>query len=178
MGFTVANDVSARDWQMRRNGRQWLLGKTFDTFCPLGPAIVTREAVAGGTGMEWAQNRDGTVMGTGRRWDENTTGTTQGWDGDSFWCHQSPMFPMFFPKVGTQWHCAYVPTCHLPQTSTTCGSAAASMGTGCRTATPATSSLGCPPLLPGCPGRNGVGGGWGLPKLRGPWLTPHVPPGL
>ncbi|KAA0713803.1 Fumarylacetoacetate hydrolase domain-containing protein 2 [Triplophysa tibetana] len=40
-GFTVANDVSARDWQMKRNGKQWLLGKTFDTFCPLGPAIVT-----------------------------------------------------------------------------------------------------------------------------------------
>ncbi|NWU49857.1 FAHD2 protein, partial [Dromas ardeola] len=44
VGFTVANDVSARDWQMRRNGRQWLLGKTFDTFCPLGPALVTKEA--------------------------------------------------------------------------------------------------------------------------------------
>ncbi|NXG25825.1 FAHD2 protein, partial [Grallaria varia] len=44
VGFTVANDVSARDWQTR-NGRQWLLGKTFDTFCPLGPVIVTREAV-------------------------------------------------------------------------------------------------------------------------------------
>ncbi|XP_076220249.1 oxaloacetate tautomerase FAHD2B, mitochondrial-like isoform X2 [Aptenodytes patagonicus] len=46
VGFTVANDVSARDWQMRRNGRQWLLGKTFDTFCPLGPALVTKDAVA------------------------------------------------------------------------------------------------------------------------------------
>ncbi|XP_057898343.1 fumarylacetoacetate hydrolase domain-containing protein 2-like [Melospiza georgiana] len=45
LGYTVANDVSARDWQMRRNGRQWLLGKTFDTFCPLGPALVTKEAV-------------------------------------------------------------------------------------------------------------------------------------
>ncbi|NXM77569.1 FAHD2 protein, partial [Serilophus lunatus] len=45
VGFTVANDVSARDWLRGRNGRQWLLGKTFDTFCPLGPAIVTREAV-------------------------------------------------------------------------------------------------------------------------------------
>ncbi|NXT92409.1 FAHD2 protein, partial [Anhinga rufa] len=45
VGFTVANDVSARDWQMR-NGRQWLLGKTFDTFCPLGPALVTKDAVA------------------------------------------------------------------------------------------------------------------------------------
>ncbi|NXY79160.1 FAHD2 protein, partial [Glareola pratincola] len=43
VGFTVANDISARDWQMR-NGRQWLLGKTFDTFCPLGPALVTKAA--------------------------------------------------------------------------------------------------------------------------------------
>ncbi|XP_011911185.1 PREDICTED: fumarylacetoacetate hydrolase domain-containing protein 2-like [Cercocebus atys] len=38
-GFTVAHDVSARDWQTTRNGKQWLLGKTFDTFCPLGPAL-------------------------------------------------------------------------------------------------------------------------------------------
>ncbi|XP_056148215.1 fumarylacetoacetate hydrolase domain-containing protein 2A isoform X2 [Lampris incognitus] len=44
-GFTVANDVSARDWQMKRNGKQWLLGKTFDSFCPLGPALVTTDAV-------------------------------------------------------------------------------------------------------------------------------------
>ena len=40
-GYTVAHDVSARDWQLEHNGGQWLLGKTFDTFCPLGPAIVT-----------------------------------------------------------------------------------------------------------------------------------------
>ncbi|KAF5892331.1 fumarylacetoacetate hydrolase domain-containing protein 2-like isoform X1, partial [Clarias magur] len=39
-GFTVANDVTARDWVMQ-NSKQWLLGKTFDTFCPLGPALVT-----------------------------------------------------------------------------------------------------------------------------------------
>ncbi|XP_067083995.1 fumarylacetoacetate hydrolase domain-containing protein 2A isoform X2 [Osmerus mordax] len=44
-GFTVANDVTARDWQMKRNGKQWLLGKTFDSFCPLGPALVTSDAV-------------------------------------------------------------------------------------------------------------------------------------
>uniref|UniRef100_A0A3Q4BDR9 Fumarylacetoacetase-like C-terminal domain-containing protein n=1 Tax=Mola mola TaxID=94237 RepID=A0A3Q4BDR9_MOLML len=44
-GFTVANDVSARDWQMKRNGKQWLLGKTFDSFCPLGPALVTTDAM-------------------------------------------------------------------------------------------------------------------------------------
>ena len=46
-GFTVAHDVSARDWQLQKNGKQWLLGKTFDTFCPLGPAIVTRAAISG-----------------------------------------------------------------------------------------------------------------------------------
>ncbi|XP_061754608.1 fumarylacetoacetate hydrolase domain-containing protein 2A [Nerophis ophidion] len=44
-GFMVANDVSARDWQMKRNGKQWLLGKTFESFCPLGPALVTTDAV-------------------------------------------------------------------------------------------------------------------------------------
>lgn len=46
-GFTVANDVSAREWQMDCNGNQWLLGKTFDSFCPLGPALVTTDAVKG-----------------------------------------------------------------------------------------------------------------------------------
>ena len=45
-GYTVAHDVSARDWQMRKNGGQWLLGKTFDTFCPLGPALVTTAAIS------------------------------------------------------------------------------------------------------------------------------------
>ncbi|XP_067388403.1 oxaloacetate tautomerase fahd2, mitochondrial-like [Emydura macquarii macquarii] len=46
VGFTVAHDVTARDWQMKKNGKQWLLGKTFDTFCPLGPAIVTKDSVS------------------------------------------------------------------------------------------------------------------------------------
>ena len=46
-GFTVSHDVSARDWQMKRNGRQWLLGKTFDSFCPLGPALVTKIGLSG-----------------------------------------------------------------------------------------------------------------------------------
>ncbi|XP_075063470.1 oxaloacetate tautomerase fahd2, mitochondrial isoform X2 [Mixophyes fleayi] len=45
-GFTVAHDVSARDWQMNKNGKQWLLGKTFDTFCPMGPALVTKDSIS------------------------------------------------------------------------------------------------------------------------------------
>lgn len=43
-GFTVAHDVTARDWQKQRNGGQWLLGKAMDTFCPLGPCIVTADS--------------------------------------------------------------------------------------------------------------------------------------
>ncbi len=42
-GYTPLNDVSARDWQ-RRTG-QWLMGKTFDTFAPMGPALVTADEV-------------------------------------------------------------------------------------------------------------------------------------
>lgn len=39
-GYACGHDVSARDWQKGRPGGQWLLGKSFDTFAPLGPAIV------------------------------------------------------------------------------------------------------------------------------------------
>ena len=44
-GFTVAHDVSARDWQLKKNGGQWLLGKAFDGAAPLGPSIVTPDEV-------------------------------------------------------------------------------------------------------------------------------------
>ncbi|XP_013088119.2 fumarylacetoacetate hydrolase domain-containing protein 2-like [Biomphalaria glabrata] len=44
-GYTVAHDVSARDWQLQRNGNQFLIGKSMDGFCPLGPAIVTKEEI-------------------------------------------------------------------------------------------------------------------------------------
>lgn len=40
-GVTVAHDVSSRDWQFQHNENQWLLGKCQDTFCPLGPSLVT-----------------------------------------------------------------------------------------------------------------------------------------
>lgn len=45
LGYTCANDVSARDWQVRRGGTQWCRGKTFDTFCPLGPCLVTTDSL-------------------------------------------------------------------------------------------------------------------------------------
>lgn len=40
-GYTCGHDVSARDYQIKRGGGQWMIGKTFDTFAPLGPALVT-----------------------------------------------------------------------------------------------------------------------------------------
>lgn len=43
-GFTIANDVSARDVQFATS--QWSLAKSFNTFCPLGPAIVTMDEIA------------------------------------------------------------------------------------------------------------------------------------
>jgi 2-keto-4-pentenoate hydratase/2-oxohepta-3-ene-1,7-dioic acid hydratase in catechol pathway len=46
MGYTCANDVSARDWQFDKQKGQWARGKSFDTFCPLGPWIVTKEEIA------------------------------------------------------------------------------------------------------------------------------------
>lgn len=44
-GYTVAQDISARDWQKQRNGGQFLIGKSMDTFCPLGPAAVHKSLV-------------------------------------------------------------------------------------------------------------------------------------
>lgn len=45
LGYTVSNDVSARDWQKDWGGSQWCRGKSFDTFCPLGPWIVTTDEI-------------------------------------------------------------------------------------------------------------------------------------
>ena len=45
-GYCVGHDVSARDWQLRKPGGQWLLGKSFDTFAPFGPELVTADEVA------------------------------------------------------------------------------------------------------------------------------------
>ncbi len=45
LGYTCANDVSARDWQSKWGGSQWCRGKTFDTFCPLGPSLTTADEI-------------------------------------------------------------------------------------------------------------------------------------
>ena len=45
-GYTCGNDVSARIWQKQGGGKQWVRGKSFDTFCPLGPELVTADEIA------------------------------------------------------------------------------------------------------------------------------------
>src|ERR1035437_7043555 len=44
-GYCVANDISARIWQLQRGGSQWVRGKSFDSFAPLGPFIVTPDEI-------------------------------------------------------------------------------------------------------------------------------------
>jgi 2-keto-4-pentenoate hydratase/2-oxohepta-3-ene-1,7-dioic acid hydratase in catechol pathway len=44
-GYTVGHDVSARDWQLNKPAKQWMAGKTFDTFAPAGPGLVTPDEV-------------------------------------------------------------------------------------------------------------------------------------
>jgi len=45
LGYMCANDVSARDWQGKWGGSQWCRGKTFDTFAPIGPCLVTADEI-------------------------------------------------------------------------------------------------------------------------------------
>lgn len=45
-GYTLANDISARRWQKHAGAGQFARGKSFDTFCPLGPVLVTPEDIS------------------------------------------------------------------------------------------------------------------------------------
>lgn len=45
-GYMVGHDVSARDYQLEKPGTQWMMGKTFDTFAPIGPDLVTTDDVS------------------------------------------------------------------------------------------------------------------------------------
>ena len=62
LGYTIANDVSARIWQANAGAKQWIRGKSFDTFCPLGPYIVTSEDVPDPDNLDLACELNGEVM--------------------------------------------------------------------------------------------------------------------
>jgi 2-keto-4-pentenoate hydratase/2-oxohepta-3-ene-1,7-dioic acid hydratase in catechol pathway len=59
-GYAIANDVSERDWQIKRGG-QWSKGKSFDTFCPVGPWLVTRDELPNPQTMALELKVNGTV---------------------------------------------------------------------------------------------------------------------
>ena len=62
LGYTCCNDVSARDWQIKRGGGQWSRGKTFDTFSPLGPGVVTCDDIPNPNQLKIRTVLNGTVM--------------------------------------------------------------------------------------------------------------------
>ena len=70
LGYTCANDVSARDWQREKSlgGGQFARGKSFDGFCPLGPCIVTKEEIPDPNALRIRTMLNGQTM------QDNTTG--------------------------------------------------------------------------------------------------------
>ncbi len=67
LGYTCANDVSARDHQIKLGGGQWCRGKFFDTFAPLGPCLVTADDIPNPNALKIA-----TVLNGERVQDWNT----------------------------------------------------------------------------------------------------------
>jgi 2-keto-4-pentenoate hydratase/2-oxohepta-3-ene-1,7-dioic acid hydratase in catechol pathway len=59
-GYTITNDVSARDFQSATS--QWMIGKTFDTFAPIGPAIVTADEIEDPHNLKISLSLNGEVM--------------------------------------------------------------------------------------------------------------------
>ena len=62
LGYTCANDVSARDWQFDKQKGQWARGKSFDTFCPMGPWIVTKDEIADPDNLSIRSVLNGQIM--------------------------------------------------------------------------------------------------------------------
>ncbi|MGQ9575023.1 MAG: fumarylacetoacetate hydrolase family protein [Thermoguttaceae bacterium] len=60
--YCCGNDVSARDWQLRKPGGQWLLGKSFDSFAPFGPALVTADEIPDPNNLRIQLRLNGQVM--------------------------------------------------------------------------------------------------------------------
>ena len=63
-GYTIANDVSARDWQKdpKLNGGQFARGKSFDKFCPIGPALVTKDEIDDPDSLQVSLRLNGNIM--------------------------------------------------------------------------------------------------------------------
>ena len=69
LGYTATNDVSARRWQGRKGAGQWVRGKSFDTFCPLGPELVTADELQNPQNLRLTCELNGQVMQDGNTGD-------------------------------------------------------------------------------------------------------------
>lgn len=65
LGYTVGHDVSARWWQKEGGGGQWVRGKGFDTFCPLGPVLVTADEIPDPQNLSITTTLNGKIMQRG-----------------------------------------------------------------------------------------------------------------
>jgi 2-keto-4-pentenoate hydratase/2-oxohepta-3-ene-1,7-dioic acid hydratase in catechol pathway len=61
-GYTVGNDVSGRYWQLEKGGGQWCFGKSFDTFTPLGPVLVTPAVIKDPQTLQVRTTIDGELL--------------------------------------------------------------------------------------------------------------------
>lgn len=64
-GYCCGNDVSARDWQKDRPGGQWFLGKSFDSFAPIGPSLVTADEVGDPNALKIETRLNGETVQSG-----------------------------------------------------------------------------------------------------------------
>jgi 2-keto-4-pentenoate hydratase/2-oxohepta-3-ene-1,7-dioic acid hydratase in catechol pathway len=62
LGYTCCNDVSSRDWQGKWGGSQWCRGKTFDTYAPMGPCLVTTDEIPNPNALAIKLDIDGEVL--------------------------------------------------------------------------------------------------------------------
>ena len=69
LGYTAANDISARRWQGRKGAGQWVRSKSFDTFCPLGPELVTIDEIQDPQNLRVTCKLNGQVMQDGNTGD-------------------------------------------------------------------------------------------------------------
>jgi 2-keto-4-pentenoate hydratase/2-oxohepta-3-ene-1,7-dioic acid hydratase in catechol pathway len=62
LGYAVGNDVSHRDWQLKRGGGQWSLGKGFDGWAPFGPGIVGNSVIKDPQSLEISTKVNGKTV--------------------------------------------------------------------------------------------------------------------
>lgn len=99
LGYTVANDVSARDLQFADG--QWVRGKSLDTFCPVGPCVVTADEIADPQDLDLRTRVNGEPVQ-----DSNTREMIFGVAEILSWCSRSfTLAPGDLVLTGTPWGC-------------------------------------------------------------------------